>query len=53
MDLENWRFVYIVSVLRSIFMKPIYQDKYPVIDTNMTQILEPGKRIISETTLLL
>ena len=35
-ELENERGIFIVSVFRSILMKLIYQDKYEVIDSNMS-----------------
>ena len=36
MDLENERGIFIVTVLRSILMKLIYNDKYSIIDSNMS-----------------
>ena len=36
LELQNERGIFIVSVFRSILMKLIYQDKYDVIDSNMS-----------------
>ena len=36
LDLKNERGIFIVSVFRSILMKLIYNDKYEVIDSNMS-----------------
>ena len=36
LDLENERGIFIVTVLRSILMRLIYNDKYSVIDRNMS-----------------
>ena len=36
MDLENDRGIFIVSVLRSIFMKLLYNDNYDIVDMNMS-----------------
>ena len=36
LDLENERGIFIVTVLRSILMRLIYNDKYAVIDSNMS-----------------
>ena len=36
MDLENDRGIFIVSVLRSIFMKLLYNDNYDIVDRNMS-----------------
>ena len=35
-DLENDRGIFLVNVLRSILMKLVYKEKYPLIDKNMT-----------------
>ena len=35
-DLENDRGIFIVSILRSIFMKLLYNDNYDIVDMNMS-----------------
>ena len=35
-DLESERGIFIVSILRTILMKMIYEDKYPTIDKSMS-----------------
>ena len=36
LDLNNWRGIFVKSVLRAILMKPIYGRTYPIVDQNMS-----------------
>ena len=35
-DLNNWRGIFVTSVLRALLMKLIYGRTYPLVDTNMS-----------------
>ena len=36
LDLSNDRGIFIVNIFRSILMKLVYNDKYPIVDSNMS-----------------
>ena len=36
MDLSNDRGIFIVNLFRSIIMKMVYEDKYEIVDNNMS-----------------
>ena len=36
MELENERGIFIVNIFRSIMMKIVYNDKYSIVDGNMS-----------------
>ena len=42
--LENERGIFRVSVLRYVLMRLIYNDKYPVVDANMSDCQMGGRK---------
>ena len=44
MDLQNDRGIFIVNVIKSLFMKTVWSDVYPVLDKNMSDSNVGGRR---------
>ena len=44
LDPENERGIFRVSVLRSILMRMLYNEKYPIIDSNMSDCQMGGRK---------
>ena len=52
-DLNNWRGIFVTSVVRGILMKLIYERTYEIIEQNMTDAQIGARKIkVSETTFL-